>query len=273
MKRILTVILALATLASIAGAQQKAVHTFAHRGCWSKNAQGEFIIPENSVAAVKEAARKGYEGIECDVHLTKDGRMVILHDETLNRTVRRALDYAKLETPVRLIDLTFEELRRDYVLESEDPSMRTPVPTLEELLSECQKRGIVPMLHSDVWESYEVAQKMFGDGWICFTGGVEKMQRVREFSNCTILLAINDGTSGENIGRLKRIGGRCGISTMNYGLYTKGFCKELTDAGFEVQASIFPYEQEREAIANGITYLLTDRILPSKRWKTIKTRH
>ena len=59
----------------IAGARSNKIHTFAHRGCWSKNAQGEFIIPENSVAAVREARRQGYEGIECDVHLTKDGKI------------------------------------------------------------------------------------------------------------------------------------------------------------------------------------------------------
>ena len=99
------------------------------------------------------------------------------------------------------------------------------------------------------------------------------MQKVRKFSNCIILLSINDGTAEENIARLEKIGGHCGISTMNYKLYTPEFCKALTDAGFEVQASIFPPEKEREAISNGISYLLTDRVLPSKRWKKVKTRH
>lgn len=231
---------------------------FAHRGCWSKNVEGEFVIPENSVAAVAMAKRMGYAGIECDVHYTKDKRMVILHDATLNRTARNAADYSKLDKPVRLADLTFEELRRDYVLESANPELRTPIPTLEELLEECKRQGIIPMLHSDVWESYEVAQRMFGDAWICFTGGVEHMQKVRKFSDCTILLAINDGTAEENIARLKQIGGHCGISTMNYKLYTAEFCKALTDAGYEVQASIFPAPHEAVAQRNGITYQLTD---------------
>lgn len=132
---------------------------------------------------------------------------------------------------------------------------------------------IIPMLHSAIWESYEVAQSMFGDEWICFTTGVKNMQRVRKFSDCTILLAINDGSAQENISRLEKIGGRCGISSMNYGLYTAGFCKALTEAGYQVQASIFPFEQEKLAISNGITYLLTDRILPSGKWRKIKTRH
>lgn len=231
---------------------------FAHRGCWSKNAEGEFVVPENSVAAVAMAKRMGYAGIECDVHYTKDKRMVILHDATLNRTARNAADYSKLDKPVKLADLTFEELRRDYVLESANPELRTPIPTLEELLEECKRQGIIPMLHSALWESYEVAQEMFGDEWICFTGGVEHMQKVRKFSNCTILLAINDGTAEENIARLKHIGGHCGISTMNYKLYTPEFCKALTDAGYEVQASIFPTPHEAEAQLNGVTYQLTD---------------
>ena len=84
------------------------------------------------------------------------------------------------------------------------------------------------------------------------------MQKVRKFSDCTILLAINDGSAEENIARLQQIGGRCGISTMNYGLYTPQFCKALTDAGYEVQASIFPMSWEATAQLSGITYQLTD---------------
>lgn len=233
-------------------------HMFAHRGCWSKAPSGEFDIPENSVAAVTAAARMGYEGIECDVHYTKDKKMVILHDETLNRTMRRASDYSKLDKPIRLADITFEELRRDYVLESVNPALRTPIPTLEELLTECKKQGIVPMLHSSLWESYEMAQEMFGDGWICFTGGIAHMQKVRAFSGCMIMLAINSGTAEENIANLRKIGGKCGVSTMNYKLYTPEFCKAITDAGFDVQASISPAPQEAIGQRNGITYQLTD---------------
>lgn len=271
MRRIVTTLALITTLALSATAQN--IHVYAHRGSWSKNASGEFIIPENSPAAVAEAARRGYEGIECDVHLTKDGKMVILHDATINRTMRNAGDYSKIEKEVRLDQLTFEQLRRDYVLESEDPALRTPIPTLEELLSECRKHGIVPMLHSAVWESYKVAQEMFADDWICFTSELETLMKVREFSGCTILYGINSGSAEENIRDLKKIGGHCGISTMNYDLYTPAFCQVITQAGYEVQASIFPFDQEKTAIANGITFLLTDRILPSKKWKKIKTRH
>ena len=258
MKRLLLLSFALLMLLPAEAKQNKYPLMFAHRGCWSKNDKGEFVIPENSVAAVAAAKRMGYRGIECDVHYTKDRKMVILHDATLNRTARNAKDYSKLDKPVKLSDLTFEELRRGYVLESADPALRTPIPTLEELLAECKKQGIVPMLHSALMESYHVAQEMFGDEWICFTGGVAHMQEVRKFSNCTILLAINSGTAEEIITDLKKIGGHCGISTMNYKLYTPEFCKALTDAGYEVQASIFPRHETVKAQKSGITYQLTD---------------
>ncbi len=271
MKRFLLLTLALFILIPAEAKTDKYPLMFAHRGCWSKNDKGEFVIPENSVAAVAAAKKMGYKGIECDVHYTKDKRMVILHDATLNRTARNAKDYSKIEKPIKLSDLTFEELRRDYVLESADPTMRTPIPTLEELLAECKKQGIVPMLHSDLMESYHVAQKMFGDEWICFTGGVAHMQKVREFSNCTILLAINAGTTEQIITNLKKIGGHCGISTMKYQLYTPEFCKALTDAGYEVQASIFPRHETVKAQKSGITYQLTDySFMPPKGKKHIK---
>lgn len=257
MKRIILSLLLCLMLLPVA-AQKNHPTMFAHRGCWSKNDAKEFIVPENSLPAVAMAKRMGYTGIECDVHYTKDKRMVILHDATINRTMRRAADYSKIEKPIRLDELAFEELRRDYVLESENPAWRTPIPTLEELLTECKKHGIMPMLHSALMESYHVAQKMFGDEWICFTSGVEHMQQVRKFSNCIILLAINDGSAEENIARLEQIGGRCGISTMKYALYTPEFCKALTERGYIVQASIFPAPHEAIAQRNGISYQLTD---------------
>ena len=54
---------------------------FAHRG--SKGTH-----PENTLASFKEAVRVGSDGIELDVHLTKDGHLVVIHDETVDRTTK-----------------------------------------------------------------------------------------------------------------------------------------------------------------------------------------
>ena len=263
-KAILTILVCLLTL----GGWAQFPKIYAHRGCWSMTPSNEFIIPENSIPAVAMAKRMGYEGIECDVHYTKDKVMVILHDATLNRTLRNAKDYSPIEKNIRLADLTFEELRNNYVLASTNPEYRTPIPTLEELLTECKKQGIVPMLHSDLEESYRMAQSMFGNQWICFTGLESEIQKVRKYSECLVLLAINEGTPEANIERLKRIGGHCGVSTMNYNLLTKEFCQALTREGYEVQASIFPAPKEATGQLNGVSFQLTDfSFMPTKGMK------
>ena len=52
---------------------------FAHRGFSGK-------YPENTMLAFEKAVEAGASGIELDVQLTKDGEVVIIHDESLDRT-------------------------------------------------------------------------------------------------------------------------------------------------------------------------------------------
>lgn len=52
---------------------------FAHRGASA-------YAPENTLAAFDLAQRLGADGIELDVQLTKDGEVVVIHDETIDRT-------------------------------------------------------------------------------------------------------------------------------------------------------------------------------------------
>jgi len=51
----------------------------AHRGAMQSH-------PENTVTAFKEAIRLGAQMIEFDVRLTKDNELIIMHDETVDRT-------------------------------------------------------------------------------------------------------------------------------------------------------------------------------------------
>ncbi|MCL8000944.1 hypothetical protein M8994_22390, partial [Brucella sp. 21LCYQ03] len=47
----------------------------AHRGAWKKNE-----LPQNSIASLQHAAELQVWGSEFDVHLTKDGQLVVNHD-------------------------------------------------------------------------------------------------------------------------------------------------------------------------------------------------
>ncbi len=68
---------------------------FAHRG-----SSGTYA--EHTRAAYLRALADGVDGVECDVHLTRDGQLVCIHDSTLERTTSGSGDVA---------DRTLAELR------------------------------------------------------------------------------------------------------------------------------------------------------------------
>ena len=229
----------------------------AHRGCWLKDGE-EFYINENCPAGVKMAAQYGYPAIECDVKYTLDSVMVIMHDATVNRTMRNASDYSVIEEPVKVTEHTFEDLRTNYVLASTDPSLRLPIPTFKEELEACKEYGIVPMLHSSVIESYQLAHEILGDKFISFSGDQANLAHARDYSTCLILLDPGRDEAPRTIERLKEIGGTCGMSTMKYDMLDAEYIKTVKDAGFEVQASIFPTPHEQRALSDGVTIELSD---------------
>lgn len=56
------------------------MNIWAHRGCSQ-------MYPENTITAFEQAAKiDGLIGIELDIQLTKDGHLVVFHDETIDRT-------------------------------------------------------------------------------------------------------------------------------------------------------------------------------------------
>jgi len=59
--------------------------------------------PENTITAFELALESGAEILECDVRLTRDGEVVVLHDRTLNRTTNDT-------GPIK--ERTLEELKR-----------------------------------------------------------------------------------------------------------------------------------------------------------------
>lgn len=63
----------------------------AHRGAWKKN-----NLPENSIAALKEAIRLGCTGSEFDIWMTADDSIVINHDPHYNKLTIEKTNYADL---------------------------------------------------------------------------------------------------------------------------------------------------------------------------------
>ncbi len=77
----------------------------AHRG-------GSGLWPENTIEAFQNSIDLGTDGIELDVHLSKDGVLVVHHDETLKPAIARDSSGKWVNKPTpRIKDLTFDELQ------------------------------------------------------------------------------------------------------------------------------------------------------------------
>ena len=80
--------------------------------------------PENTLPAFKMAANMGADGVELDIQQTKDGVIVVCHDETIDRTSSGA---------GWLKDFTFEELRRLDFSNGNAAYEDVKIPTMEEV--------------------------------------------------------------------------------------------------------------------------------------------
>jgi glycerophosphoryl diester phosphodiesterase len=70
--------------------------SIAHRG-------HSIAAPENTLDAYRRAIELGIDMIECDVNLTRDGELVMIHDWTVDRTT---------DGTGRVADLTLAEVRQ-----------------------------------------------------------------------------------------------------------------------------------------------------------------
>jgi glycerophosphoryl diester phosphodiesterase len=111
---------AFAMISGSAGAQDKSVTLLAaHRG-------GALLWPENSLLAFRNAVALGADFIEFDVHLSRDGEVVVIHDPTLDRTTTGS-------GPVR--DRTVAELKALRLRDHAGAVTEETVPTLDEVVA------------------------------------------------------------------------------------------------------------------------------------------
>ncbi|MBT2643862.1 glycerophosphodiester phosphodiesterase [Bacillus sp. ISL-41] len=91
----------------------------AHRGYAAE-------YPENTMLAFKEAEKAGADGLELDVQMTRDGELVVIHDEKVDRTT----DGTGL-----VMDYKFEDLRKlDARFKFKETPEKEQIPSLAEVL-------------------------------------------------------------------------------------------------------------------------------------------
>ncbi|MEV0821690.1 glycerophosphodiester phosphodiesterase family protein [Nonomuraea rubra] len=103
----------------------------AHRGQWRD-------APENSLAAIRAAVEDGAEIVEIDVRPTRDGHLVLMHDETVDRTT---------DGTGRVADLTLAQIKALHLRQGlggrQAAVTEHTVPTFEEAMRAVKGRALV----------------------------------------------------------------------------------------------------------------------------------
>ncbi|MCH5151143.1 MAG: hypothetical protein J1F65_00595 [Clostridiales bacterium] len=108
--------------------RRRNINSISHRGYSD--------APENTLAAFRLSKEMGFDMVECDVRFTKDGKPVLLHDGTVNRTS---------DGKGKISELSFDEVRRmDFGSWKGQQYAGERIPTFEEFISLCVELELYP---------------------------------------------------------------------------------------------------------------------------------
>ncbi|OIJ89106.1 glycerophosphodiester phosphodiesterase [Streptomyces colonosanans] len=136
----------------------------AHRGASA-------YAPENTLAAIDRAAAMGFGWVENDVQRTKDGRLVVIHDDTLDRTTdaKRLFPH---RAPWRVKDFTAAEIARlDAGSWFGTRYAGTHIPTLRQYMERVSHNHQKLVLEIKAPELYpgierEILKLLADEGWL-----------------------------------------------------------------------------------------------------------
>ena len=102
----------------------------------------DYSIPENSVSAVAAAIASGAEAIELDTHRTKDGHIVVCHDQTIDRTTNGTGD---------ITQMTLAEIQEYNLKDRNGQVTDEKMPTLEEFkLTKPREKNVAKSSRKDI---------------------------------------------------------------------------------------------------------------------------
>lgn len=139
------------------------IAVIAHRG-------GAGIMPENTLAAFQRAIRLGCDYVEVDVRTTRDGKLVIMHDRTVDRTTNGS---GAVNT------LTLAEIRKLDAGAKFSPLYRGErVPTLDEVFELCRGKINVYIDHKEapVEAILRTIRRHRMEKQVLIYGGLDKLQ-------------------------------------------------------------------------------------------------
>lgn len=216
------------------------VYVVGHRG-----AAG--VLPENTLAGFRYAIELGVDYVECDVHLTRDGHLVVMHDATVDRTTNGS---------GRIGELDFAAIR------ALDAGQGEIVPTLDEVLATVQGkvRLLCELKGAGVEDAAVDAVMARGMGseviFTCFH--LERLAKVKARGEHLRIGAIFSDPTDEDISRASDLGVMgIGVHYRNLNLRT---VERVLGAGVDLRAwNPDTLREQLAMIALGVGGVCTNR--------------
>jgi glycerophosphoryl diester phosphodiesterase len=152
MKKIIFSLLAICSILSSQaqnGPLPVAKHKFiviAHRG-------DHVLVPENTIAAYQNAIKNGVDFVEIDLRTSKDGKLVIMHDATVDKMTNGK---------GKISDLPYAELKKLRVIDkTKDTTHAYSIPSFEEVLKTCRNNIYIYLDYkdADVQQAYTMIKQ------------------------------------------------------------------------------------------------------------------
>jgi glycerophosphoryl diester phosphodiesterase len=231
----------------------------AHRGF-------SYVAPENTLVAMREGWKSGAYGVELDVHMTGDGQVIVIHDDTTSRTTGVDLPVSATKTA---------DLQKLDAGTWKNPKYKgEKLPLLKDVLAEMPEDGHIFIEIKSGPETVQPVKKIVESGpWekrvtiigFGLTTMADAKKAMPERQVYWLRGADKDKKTGEYIPRGKDIiepavaNGLDGLDVSWAGI-TPEFIKEAKAAGLSVHAWTVDYDKEvNRLIEAGVDSITTNR--------------
>jgi len=212
-------------------------------------------FPENSLPAFEATWGSGVAWCECDVHVTRDRRVVVIHDDTLDRTTTGTGD-------VRFT--WYQSLARERLTDASGARTNYNVPLLTEVLHSMPAGcGMLIEMKADMPSFHHVARVMIARGWKVGLQSFDPQNLVEiceaGLNRKAFLLAEDLRAVPEAV----RLG--CAGINLRHDLIDAKLVRRLTDLKLSVGAWTANSETDIERLARaGVDMIITDEPLLAK---------
>lgn len=218
--------------------------------------------PENTLPAVQKAGEVNYFACEFDIQPTKDGIWVVMHDETIDRMTNGK---------GKIADYTYDELLQFNIKKGTNIKdyHGTKIPSLTEMLDECAKFNLHPMIEIKGGNSENIEalieileERDIVEDVIIISFSFEYLEQLRAYSENITLAYLVNTIEDDTMAKCRELGN---IGVAFDGRKTENHLKvrEIIDAGLTTYTwTIDDIELHDTLYELGVRYFTTNCITP-----------